>query len=252
MLKSKSGFLFFVLSFLLFAAQGRAEDGRRVGAQGFHELLRYAEGYLKENAAHLGVYRNVSGFVRVSIPPPAETSAQIKEIRFNYWLPEAPIQAESIHSHPQYFEGIVLNGGYAHELYRRDGDAASSEKKVYRVYKRGGVKTCFHLLEETRLTSLGARVVTQGAIASFPRSMIHRIVVAEPYTLTMNVVFREESGETCFDVFTSQGFDESDLKIERDFLSQEESMSKIFEMVDILHRHLEVTPDAQGTFAIAS
>jgi len=255
----------------------------------FSELLSYVSGYLETNLRELAISKNLSGFFRIRIPPPENLKQQVKELRINYWHPKLEICPESIHSHPQYFESIVICGGYEHEMFslsvmngeiphsgsdlttqdethigstssmtnagkmdspggllnavgwggrsiHKIDDVNHEEKlKVYRIYKKNGENSFYRYLESVNLASDRVEKVNFGSVYSFPTSLIHRILKADPYTLTFNVVFHSESNDTYFDVFKSDHFIEQDLHLDKCFLMPAESVEIISEIMVILN-----------------
>lgn len=248
-MKIKKNFYYFILSIFLFFAVGSyrvllANNETQINDQIINdknklETIEYVKKFLKSNAHTIKCYKNLSGFIRMCIPPPENQKNICREIRLNYWLPEVPIDPESTHTHPQYFESMVIQGNYIDELFELS-DSTNLKSTVYnryRVYKENNVRIRWEALDRVHLEPLGSRVIKSGFILKFPTTLIHRILAAEPNTLTLNMVSRVDSSETHFDAFILENCKNINLKIEKDYLSPEESITKISEIINILEEY---------------
>lgn len=214
---------------------------RKIKDEEFIDLIGYVINYLETNIENLSFKKNVSGFIRISIPPPEILANQVKELRLNYWLPEIPISPESTHSHPLYFESLVINGCYEHEIFNFDVETSNKLQtlKMFRIHKQNNNNIHYEYIGETNLYSQGIKTVRAGFVAGFPKSLIHRILSAQPYSLTLNVVFNSESNEIYFDIFKPDNFLELELNLENEFLENSDSYKHVYEILNNLRKFLD-------------
>lgn len=191
----KRDMLVLVLSCSFFGYTFSAEvPEQRIGLRQFKGIVRYAAEYLKENHEILLFEMNESGFVRVKIPvSPVEKAQGISKIRLNYWRPGSKMDGNN-HSHPSYFESLVVNGGYTHKLYQLEGD------ERFRHYRINSLREASDE-GEVLLKNIGEISTNVGDIVIYDKSLIHRIIDSQPETLSINAVFKTNDDDG-YDVYT--------------------------------------------------
>lgn len=198
-----------------------------VGYSRFRALAVYAQAYLRDNMTRLACQKNESGFIRINVPTPKgvdSTFEGIKKVRLNYWEPTTGvvINPESIHNHPNYFESLVMKGGYTHQLYET-GKPQDPAYDLYRIIKNGSKKS-FAFISQTNLRSAENESVKRNDIVIFPLSMIHRVLNTEPGTLSLNTIFEDEDRQSSYDVFLTQNGTMNDVKTERELVPNDQSI----------------------------
>ncbi len=199
-------------------------------------LIAYVREYLHTHAiGSLTIKKNPTGFVRVHLPPPEYLAEKIEVIRVNYWFPAVPIDViEAPHSHPRYFESIIVQGGYRHSLFRpTNQEVVSTPHRVHRIFKNTAEERNIFCMGVSYLESLGEELVTQGSIVAFPRSLIHQVVQSQPFTLTINSVFRDAPETEYFDIFMPEAT-HIDPQVERESLLTNEAQEIIAKIKEAL------------------
>ncbi len=204
----------------------------------FKEMAVYTNKFLKDNFHRLACQKNESGFVRINIPIHKEVKPLFKgisKIRLNYWDPETgvAIQPESIHNHPNYFESLILKGGYDHALYEIDDDRKHTSYDLYRIMKEGDNKS-FSFIGQAFLKHLRDETFNKGNVVIFDKDLIHRVLKTTPKTLTMNAIFNEPSLEnkSYYNVFLTQNGKLDDVKTSREIISNHKARPFIQEMIN--------------------
>lgn len=200
---------------------GAEKGASRIGMPKYLDMARMSHMYLAKNRGRLVAEKNESGFLRITIPVPKEQRdkfGDIRKFRLNFWVPASgvQIQQESIHSHPNYFESLVLNGGYMHELFGRSKDPRD-EHDLYTIYKDGPNKS-FNYIGRSLVKKTGEQRFKQGSLITFDKTMIHRVVETTPSTLTLNAVFGSEDAPSSYDVYLSKNGTLDDIKTDRQVL----------------------------------
>ncbi len=217
------------------------EKTGRLSAEDFKILVKHATKHL-ENSDSIQVERNPSGFfrIRIDIPKEFHLANQIETIRLHYWpSTEEKIKiVEALHDHPRYFESMILNGGYIHNIYKKAEvpSAANHPLRFHRIVKipNSQERTIF-CLGTSNLEDVGQQETKKNMILHFPKSLVHQVKSFESNTLTINAVFKGEKDLTYFDIFMPEG-NHLDPQRERDFLSAEESNKVIPEIHSILKK----------------
>lgn len=207
--------------------------------ENFNFLQNIAIKFLTENLDSIGCEQNESGFLRVSIPiePSIKDDLGIEKIRLNFWDKNAnlKISEESIHTHPQHFESIIISGGYIHEIYEVDEDMENSkEYQLYRIRKIRPMKAISYI-GPSCLQYKGSQEFIEKDIVVIDTKMIHRVLKTFPDTLTINAVFPNVEKEIYYDVFLSENGTIDDVKNNRKILSNQKSRLSILKMINLLN-----------------
>lgn len=205
----------------------------------FKELAQYAHGFLKDNSHQISCQKNESGFVRINVPMAPSMQSKFKDIskiRLNFWSPEsgASIVPESIHTHPGYFESLIVRGGYSHEVFEI-GQRNDEKYDLYRLYKEIGNKS-FAYIDQVHLKSIKEESVKQGDIVVFPLDLIHRVLQTSPKTLSLNIIWKDEphSIQNSYDVFLTKNGSLSDIKTQREVVTRIKSRMLVGEIMEHL------------------
>lgn len=223
-----------------FTANKRESNLPKLNRSQFYQLVQYSKNFLTENARNLACQKNESGFVRTTLPAPKVFSDKIEKIRLNYWpgIDELEISPESIHDHPRYFESQILFGGYNHEIFARSNNGNALDR--YRIFKNKQDERNFIFKGSTKLQSAGEKSLQEGAIVTFPKSLIHRVLSTQPSTLTLNVVFKKENNDEDYcDVYISEVGNSIDVKTRREILIDDEAKEYIYSIIDKLNQFAE-------------
>lgn len=229
--------LVLILSLLLSTSFTLSNPGRLANGQ-FEKLALYAQCFLQNNFTKIACQKNESGFIRINIPLTQEKEDEfkgIKKLRLNYWSPETqtPINVESIHTHPYYFESYLINGGYTHELYA-EGDRGDQKYDLYKIIKEGGSRS-FAFIGEALLKYKEKQKVSQDSIVIFPIDLIHRVLSTEPNTLSLNAVFDDEERDAIYNVYLTKKGSLDDIKVDREIIANQKSKPFIQEIITILN-----------------
>jgi hypothetical protein len=197
------------------------------------ELAIYAKTFLEKHVNKIVYQANESGFVRVNIPIMEES---IEKIRLNYWPANIvdKISPETVHSHPRYFESVVIKGGYEHQLYNRCVINEGFSYDHYRIFKDIQNKKKFMFIGKAWLGYADIGITQRGDILSFPISMIHRVLSTQPSTLSLNVVFKDCNIEPYYDVYVSPDGSIGDVKLTRKALLMDETELLTTEIINAL------------------
>ena len=205
----------------------------------FKELMNYSSDFLRNNEHRLACQKNESGFIRINIPIVSSVKSQfqgIKKLRLNYWSPETGviIRPESIHTHPSYFESLILQGGYTHELYEQ-GEGKDQEYDLYRILKDSDKKS-FIFIGQSKLKFLRKESISKDSLAVFDKDLIHRVLHTIPKTLSLNAVFDDSSEEdaSSYNIYLTQYGTLHDIKTTRDVLLRHQSKQFINEILSII------------------
>ncbi len=200
-------------------------------------LVAYVKEYLNtQPTGSLTLKKNPTGFIRIHLPPPKHLAEQVEIVRVNYWFPDVPIQVTESHSHPRYFESIIVQGGYTQALYRfSTKEIVSAPHRVHRIFKAAQEERHIFCMGTVYLEPLGQQSATKGSILAFSRSLIHQVVKAVPHTLSINCVFNEMPEVEYFDVFMPND-SHIDPQLERESLVQAESAALIEQIKGILNK----------------
>lgn len=200
----------------------------------FKDIAKYSKNFLLSNINKLACQKNESGFVRINIPISKEVQPRfkgVKKIRANYWAPEAgvSINPESIHTHPSYFESLIVKGGYNHEIYELS-DGGHPKYDLYQILKNGTAKN-FVFIGQASLRFKERESVGLGDIKIFNKDNIHRVLDTTPNTLSLNVVFEGNENEySSYDLYLSKDGVLGDIKTTRDLILNEKSQKLIEEV----------------------
>ncbi len=204
----------------------------------FKEMAVYTNKFLKDNFYRLACQKNESGFVRINIPIHKEVKPLFKgisKIRLNYWDPETgvAIQPESIHNHPNYFESLIIKGGYDHALYEIDDDQKHTPYDLYRIMKEADNKS-FSFIGQAFLKHLKDETFNKGNVVIFDKDLIHRVLKTNPKTLTMNAIFNGSSldNKSYYNVFLTQNGKLDDVKTSREIISNHKARPFIQAMIN--------------------
>jgi len=220
------------------------QQASRLNLTQFQALACYSQHYLQRYADKLACQKNESGFLRINIPLSTEIKSQfkdIKKLRTNYWAPHSGITAipESIHTHPSYFESCIIDGGYNHEIYDYDDEYDNqhindNQKTYYDLYHilKSGDKKSVAFMGNTSLKYIKNEFVGSNSIKVIDTSVIHRVMESKPETLSLNVIFDEESNSNKFyNLYLSKDGNLSDIKTVRDLLPNRESHTYIHQII---------------------
>jgi len=176
---------------------------------------------------------NESGFIRVSFPAPPHLKEFSARIRLNYWPRSVNkhmlSEAESIHTHPQYFESIVISGSYTHDVYQ-----LVSMGTKFQNYIKNKKENSVRQYQDVYLNKVKRETITQGTVLGMPRSTIHKVVAASPKTLTINVVYPKVEEDLKFNIFLSKEGKPSDIKNVRTKVEHEKRMECLNDISNIL------------------
>src|SRR4029077_11837607 len=156
----------------------------------FAELVSYAQDYLHTNS-NVTVEANPSGFYRIRLPIPKGffLEKKMEALRLHYWPPGTKLNmVEALHDHPNYFESMILNGGYTHSVYRHAKDDESGESfRLHRILKafgnpeeRNPLERNIFSLGMVKLINLGEEMVSENFTVRFPKSLIHQVLTYQP------------------------------------------------------------------------
>ncbi|MCL5875411.1 MAG: hypothetical protein M1114_02995 [Candidatus Dependentiae bacterium] len=205
----------------------------------FEKLAIYTRTFLQENLDYLEAQENESGFVRINIPISSALKTEFEEIsklRINYWSPDVnvQIQPESLHTHPQYFESYIVNGGYTHDIYEH-GNMEDAAYDSYHIFKQEDARS-FEFFGESRLRFLKRESVEKGSIVLFNRDLIHKVVSSVPHALSLNVVFNgsDQKDVGFYDIHLTKNGTLNDIKTTRKLLTDEESKYIVKSIISIL------------------
>ena len=84
------------------------------------------------------------------------------------------------------------------------------------------------------LSKIDQVFVSAGEIVAYPLTLIHRVLSSEPNTLTLNVVFKEETDQPFYDVFISKEGSIEDVKVSRDIMLADEASSFVARIISLL------------------
>lgn len=217
------------------------EKSSKISREAFKNLANYSLEFMRNNRDQIMLEKNESGFVRISIPIDSFMQSQIGEIskiRLNFWSPDTglDIVPESIHSHPAYFESIILKGGYTHELFELSEDQNDPEAKFYQHYKifKQLKQKSFAFMGENYLTSGTSKFEPEGAIVAMPIDAIHRVLESQPKTLTLNAVWKVKAN-TEYDLFLTPGAPLDNIKTQRKMVASKQSKEFIEEIAEYLN-----------------
>jgi len=204
----------------------------------FIDLARFAHGFLKKNAGSIVVQENESGFVRFNLPAPSKYRGLIEKLRLNYWssMERQDVDPETIHNHPRYFESLIINGGYTHELFK-DGTPQDTIYDKYRIFKQEGIKKKFLFMSQAALKFEKSETTKKGDIVRIPTPVIHRVLQTQPGTLSLNVVFKDVL-DTHYDLYVSEKGSVDSVKTQRSFLSDQESSEATSEAIKLLDKFI--------------
>ena len=194
----------------------------RINFDKSQNLAVYAKKFLEKHADRVIYQENESGFVRINIPIVEES---IEKIRLNYWPAHkvGSIAPETVHSHPTYFESVIIQGGYTHQLYSKRIINEYVSYDQYRIFKDFQNKKKFMFLGKSKLVLQNIESTQKNSIVGFPTSMIHRVLSTEPSTLSLNVVFKDCVPEPYYDVYVSPDGNVGDVKLTRKYLLLDET-----------------------------
>lgn len=226
-----------------FSADKAAHAASKLGNPRFVDLARTAQLYVHRNQHRLALEKNESGFLRIAVPISDEQRTQmgndLRKCRLNFWAPQSGVEIspESIHSHPNYFESLVINGGYTHELFGASKDRAD-EHELYTIYKDGPKKSMVYNGRDA-VKKTGEQTFTRGSLITFPGTMIHRVKTTKPSTLTLNAVFGNEDAPSSYSVWLSRNGTLADVKTKREVLLPSEARPYVDEVQQHLHDFLK-------------
>ncbi len=205
----------------------------RINFDKSQNLAIYAKKFLEKHADKVVYQANESGFVRINIPIMEES---IEKIRLNYWPAHMvnAISPETVHSHPRYFESIIIQGGYKHQLYNKHVINEYTSYDHYKIFKDLQDKKKFMFIGKSKLALAGIESTQKNSIIGFPASMIHRVLSTEPSTLSLNVVFKDCNLEPYYDVYVSPDGSVSDVKVARKNLILDETDLLTAEIINAL------------------
>jgi hypothetical protein len=205
----------------------------RINPDKSQDLAIYAKKFLEKHADKVIYQENESGFVRINIPIMEES---IEKIRLNYWPAHRfdVIGPETVHSHPRYFESIIIQGGYRHQLYSKRITNEYISYDQYRLLKDLQNKKKFMFLGKSKLALQNIESTQKNSIIGFPTRMIHRVLSTEPSTLSLNVVFKDSSPEPYYDVYVSPDGNTGDVKLTRKYLLLDETELLTAEIISAL------------------
>lgn len=218
---------------------GMKKTTSRIQPSIYTELVNYSGNFLQENKHRLACQKNESGFIRINIPILAAAKSkfhEIKKLRLNYWSPDTgvTIRPESIHTHPNYFESLIIKGGYTHELYE-EGENKDPEYDLYRIIKNGDKKS-FVFIGQSKLKYQKNESIDQNTIVTFNKDLIHRVMHTTPETLSLNAIFNdgEDEDTSAYNVYLTRHATLDDVKTTRDILLSNQSKRFINEIMSII------------------
>jgi len=218
----------------------------RITPAGFKELATYTQSFLQEHMDKLACQKNESGFVRINVPVSKTIKSNfdgIEKVRLNYWSPVAgvTIRPESIHTHPNYFESFIINGGYSHAVYQ-PGDKKNKMFDLYRILKNNDEKS-FAFIGRTKLKHVKDESVEKGSIVIFNKDLIHKVLATQPETLTLNATFNapKDEDQSSYNVYLSKKGTLDDIRTTRDIIVNNKSKPLIQEIVTYLSQLTKTT-----------
>lgn len=213
------------------------EKVKSIARDQFNRLIVYAYDVLRIlSTDQIKFEKNPSGFLRYRLQVPADMSGEIETIRLHYWPIDFSINVvEAQHTHPNYFESMMLKGNYTHRVFVKNESGLPF--KVYRMIKNSQAERNIIYLGKTKLEHDRDETVTAGNIVKFPRTLIHQVLKTEPDTLTINCVYKNRE-ENFFDVFTpTSKF--VDPQTEREILDSETAEPVLMRIQEILNDFIE-------------
>lgn len=211
-----------------------------VSRQAFQALIMHARDHLEKLPVEsLVMAKNPTGFIRIHLPIPEQWKERLESLRLNYWAPGIAIETvEAVHNHPRYFESLIIEGGYRHNLYRETPKSASTlAYRVHRMFKGSDSERNIFSMGAIQLTHLGEVAVPEKTIVTFPKSLMHQVTLAKTGTLTLNCVFKGTEQLSCFDVFLPEQ-DPAEPIVERESVINKESNRIRQEIVALLNKNL--------------
>lgn len=196
----------------------------------FEDFREYSLKWLEEHRNAVDIHENESGFVRIAIPFQSETYPEIGKLRLNYWHRSTPIEKETVHSHPQYFESSIIAGSYQHELFE-EGEEGELVKAF--LITKGDAKRVPKQLPMTHIKSIRIEKISEGELAVFPTDLLHRIIETSPIALSINAVFTCDE-ITYIKTYRGKDFPSETIDTKRHILSTEESEKVLDEVISLL------------------
>ena len=208
------------------------DDVRKLEKEDFQKLITYALCYLeKEHPENLKFALNPTGFVRLHLPVPMEYRERLDGLRLNYWPLDFKIKVvEAQHSHPKYFESLIIKGGYTHSLFEKTSE--NPNFRGHRIFKNTTEERCVFFTGVYSLKKIQDESMEKGTIIRFPRKLIHQVTTTQPGTLSINCVFKNKN-HSFFDIFVPK---ESpiDPQVEREDLIKEKTSSIVSQIIGSL------------------
>lgn len=205
--------------------------------QEWTELVKFTRNYLKNHRNDLSIQIIESGFVRVNIDEDSipYKNKGIKKLRLNYWPKENDLTLSpgSIHNHTNYFESLILNGGYFHELFdfAEADEASSMDVDIWKVSKTDQIMSC---LCKEKMKQISANITQKGDVVILPTTIKHLVSKGDQTTLTLNVIFQHSDAANFFYVFPPHGTSYEDIKVDRPVVisKHDEIISQILQILD--------------------
>lgn len=168
----------------------------RLDPKDWRFITQFCLDYIQKHLAEIDVFTNESGFYRIKIPLPLHFKKNVIDIRLNYWGMDSKNFwiSENIHNHPNYFESKIIFGGYEHELYKISQRFDEKNKTISCTLRRNheNINTIISK-KVAHLDSVQIKKENTEKVLVVDQTLIHRIIQFVPGTLSINVVFAEQS-----------------------------------------------------------
>lgn len=182
---------------------------------------------MEDNLYRLSCQKNESGFLRINIPIISSVRNEfsyVSKLRLNYWSPDTGVEIspESIHTHPVYFESLVINGGYTHSVYDSDVKTGTIYD-AYNITKENEKKT-FAFLGSFPLQHVNDESFKSNDIIIFDKYLTHKVIKTEPQTLSFNVIFMPLDNEhPNYNLYLTRDCPPSAVKTSRETITNKKS-----------------------------
>jgi tetratricopeptide (TPR) repeat protein len=206
----------------------------RISKEQFEELATHALSHLEsiEDLSTAKLEKNPTGFVRLRLPVPKSLADKIEMLRLNFWTSAVTIKTvEAPHNHPRYFESMIIQGGYTHNVFHETADSTSYV--VNRIFKGSSDKRNILHAGKLSLSLKDTVQVSGGAMIPFPQSLIHQVLHTAGETMSINCVLKDDKNRSYYDVYLPR-FSEQDPQIDRETLLSDETAGIALKMKEIL------------------
>lgn len=220
--------------------QDRAEvldtEIESIGKSSFIDLIKLAKSCLVSKDSHLLKFvANPTGFVRIHLPIPKSLSDKMESIRLNYWPLSFKVKmVEAQHTHPCYFESLILAGGYTHAVFKKSEEGIPF--RAHRMFKNVYKERNIFFQGIVRLARIKEESTKRDSFQIFPRTLVHQVLSTKPGTLSLNCVYKSRD-HNFFDVYVEKSSFE-DPQVEREVLSSEDASTLVKEILPLIDAYL--------------